>query len=43
MNFVKDQVLDFDPNLPNTYVVRWLALSERLQLDELRVNCASSG
>jgi hypothetical protein len=39
MNFVKDQVLElgFNPNVPKTYVVRWLALSERLQLDELRV------
>jgi hypothetical protein len=37
--FVKDQVLGFDPNKPKTYVVRWLALAERLQLDELRELC----
>jgi hypothetical protein len=39
MAFVKDQELGFDPYLPKTYVVRWIALAQHLQLDELRALC----
>ncbi|KAG1661259.1 hypothetical protein FOA52_003716 [Chlamydomonas sp. UWO 241] len=37
--FVKDQELDINPLLPKTYIITWLALAERLQLDELRELC----
>ncbi|KAG1673749.1 hypothetical protein FOA52_002318 [Chlamydomonas sp. UWO 241] len=31
--------MSHDPGLPSNFVVRWLALAERLQLDELRELC----
>ncbi|KAG1670268.1 hypothetical protein FOA52_003618 [Chlamydomonas sp. UWO 241] len=41
MSFVKGKcaVLSHISEVPSTYIVRWLALSERLQLDELRELC----
>ncbi|KAG1669269.1 hypothetical protein FOA52_003307 [Chlamydomonas sp. UWO 241] len=41
VDFVKERSgeLDDDPNLPARFVIRWLALAERLQLDELHELC----
>ncbi|KAG1673774.1 hypothetical protein FOA52_002343 [Chlamydomonas sp. UWO 241] len=35
MDFVKEGTLSPDPAFPASYIIRWLALAERLQLDEL--------
>jgi hypothetical protein len=41
MGFIKDKsaVLSHDSAYPSHYIVRWLALAESLQLDELRELC----
>jgi hypothetical protein len=41
MTFIKDksEALSFLPQNPVTYIIAWLALAERLQLDELRELC----